>query len=172
MRLKLIAVTLLCWSALLAVPALAQNVSCGNGYYCPPLNACLLNGLCGRLVDRLPGSSKTSTGEWCEPGLREHQYEKGRCTPTSYVDCPSGNSCPPGYTCGSDGKCQGGPPAMGPMCGGGQCAQGRVCSSNNTCMNPDFMKDCGNGQLCSKHATCEYPKGCALVAPQHTKQFR
>jgi hypothetical protein len=148
---------------------------CGNGFYCPSGQACLVSGLCGRVVDRLPGSTRTSTGEWCEPGLREHTYKRGTCIPRDYVDCPSLLSCPPGYRCPGSGEtaCQGGPPATGPMCGAGQCAQGRICASGGHCMNPQYFQDCGNGTICSKQSACEVnPNGCVLVAPNRTKQIR
>lgn len=147
---------------------------CGNGFYCPAGHACLLNGLCGREVAHLPGSTRTSTGEWCEPGLREHKVKRGMCIPRDYIDCPTGNSCPPGYTCSKDGgPCEGGPPATGPMCGAGQCAQGRICASSGSCMNTAYFQDCGNGKTCSKQAACEInPNGCVLVAPQRTKQIK
>ena len=148
---------------------------CGNGFYCPAGHACLLKGLCGQEVDRLPGSTRTSNGEWCEPGLREHTVTRRTCIPRDYTDCNSGNSCPPGYRCPSSGEtgCQGGPPATGPTCGAGKCAEGRLCSSRGSCMNPAYFQDCGNGTVCSKQAACEInPDGCVLVAPQRTKQIK
>ena len=159
---------------LFAAPAAAQPanaVDCGNGYYCPADNACLVGGTCGRMVDAAPGSVQTSRGNWCDPGFRESQYQPGRCVPGSYTECPSGLSCPPGTQCGGDGTCTGGPPPTGPMCGTGQCAAGRICSSRGTCMNTQYFQDCGNGTICSKSAACEFPSGCVLVAPQRTQQL-
>jgi hypothetical protein len=175
MRLKLIAVTLLCWSALLAVPAVAQNVACGNGAYCPPGNACLQGGLCGRYIDVVPGSLKMSNGKYCGPGFHEHKYRPGNCVPPGNIDCPNGSTCPPpNAVCRSDGACDGGPPATGPICKAGNppCFEGRVCSSGGTCMNPAIAQDCGNGLLCPKTDACGFPTGCAIVAPERTKQFR
>jgi hypothetical protein len=158
------------WMSL--APASAQlSVDCRNGSYCPSGSACLMNGMCGVMVDRLPGSTQTSTGEWCEPGLRESTSKPGTCIPKDYVDCPSGLSCPPGYYCGQDGRCAGGPPATGPMCGSGQCAAGRICASSGNCMNPAYFQDCGNGTICSKQAACELPKGCVLVGAERTRQI-
>lgn len=148
-----------------------QRVDCGNGHYCPAGNACLIGGQCGVMVDKLPGSTQTSTGDWCEPGLRESTVRRGTCVPKDYVDCPSGLSCPSGYYCGQDGRCAGGPPATGPVCGGGQCAAGRICASSGNCINPAYFKDCGNGTICSNQAACEHPKGCVLVSGGRTRQI-
>jgi hypothetical protein len=154
-----------------ALPASAQRVDCGNGKWCPKGNACLLDGMCGRQIDRPPGAVTLSNGGFCDPGHHENRYRPGSCTPPGYVDCPSGLICPPQYQCSADGlRCEGGPPATGPMCGGGQCAEGRICASTGRCMNPAIFKDCGNGTICSIHAACETPKGCAYVAPERTRQ--
>ncbi len=147
-----------------------QRVDCGNGHYCPADNACLVGGLCGVMVDHPPGSTRTSTGEWCEPGMRESKVRPGGCIPNDYLDCRSG-ACPPGSTCGADGGCVGGPSADGPVCGGRQCLAGRVCSSKGTCMNPAFTQDCGNGTLCTKHSACEHPSGCVFVGQGRTRQI-
>ena len=159
---------------LLASPASAQSagaVSCGNGYYCPAGNSCLQGGLCGPNVNASPGSTRTSTGGWCDPGFREHRYRPGACLPNSYSDCTNGLICPPGTQCSADGsECTGGPAATGPMCGANQCAAGRICSSTGSCMNPDYFQDCGNGTICSKSKACGYPDGCAIVGPQRTRQ--
>ena len=165
---------LLCWSVL-ATSALAQDISCGNGSYCPPGNACLLGGWCGRIVGVPPGSVKMSNGQWCDPGFHEHKFKPGSCVPPDYVDCPNGRICPPpNAVCRSDGDCDGGPPATGPICkpGAAPCFEGRTCSSNGVCMNPQVFQDCGNGVLCSKFAACAFPTGCEMVAPERTKQFR
>src|SRR5262245_27409322 len=48
---------------LLATQLLAQSsgtVDCGNGSYCPAGNACLVGGLCARMVDAVPGAVRTS----------------------------------------------------------------------------------------------------------------
>ena len=171
-RVAAVAMTILATFWMSTMPASAQKrVDCGNGYYCPPGNACLLGGLCGVMVDHLPGSTQTSTGEWCEPGLRESTTRRGTCIPSDYVDCPSGLSCPPGYYCGQDGRCAGGPAATGPACGGGRCAAGRICASSGNCMNPAYFQDCGNGTICSKLAACEQPRGCVLVGGGRTQQI-
>src|SRR6185503_10848554 len=97
----------------------------------PAGNVCLLNGLCGRAIDEPPGAVRLSNGLFCDPGFHENRYKPLTCTPPGYVDCPSGLSCPgPNARCSADNlKCEGGPPATGPMCGGGQCAEGRICAS-------------------------------------------
>jgi hypothetical protein len=156
---------------LLAAPASAQSrVDCGNGYNCPADHACLLGGQCGRLVDAVPGSVRTSTGTWCDPGFREGTVRRGTCIPGSYSECASGMICPSGAQCSAEGRCTGGPAATGPKCGDARCAEGRICSSRGTCMNTAYFQDCGNGTICSKAAACEFPKGCALVAPERVRQ--
>ena len=160
---------------LFATPVAAQSagaVDCGNGFYCPADNACLMGGLCAPMVDAAPGSVQTSKGNFCDPGFRESVNIPGMCIPGSYSECAGGVSCPHGTECGAEGTCTGGPPPTGPMCGGGQCAGGRICSSRNTCMNTAYFQDCGNGTICSKAAACEFPKGCVLVDSQRTKQVQ
>jgi len=148
----------------------AQAVDCGNGNYCPAGHACLMGGTCGFLIDVPRGASKTSTGGFCEPGYVEHQYRPGTCAPTSYQQCKSGMSCPPGTTCTEDGRCEG-LEADGPSCGASRCLSGRMCSSRNTCFNPDLLQDCGNGKtLCTKAAACQEPSGCVYVAPERIPQ--
>ena len=159
--------------ALLQVHAQSGEVDCGNGYYCPRGNACLLGGLCAPELKEVPGAVRTSTGDWCDPGFVEHKYKPGSCVAGTYAQCTSGLSCPPGSTCSTDGAtCEGGPRAAGPMCGANRCMQGRVCSSTGSCMNPEYFQDCGNGTICSKSAACEYPKGCVYVGPERTQQIR
>ena len=163
--------TLLAAFFLWAPPAFAQRVDCGNGSWCPAGNACLLNGQCGRIVDVLPGSVRMANSFYCDPGFHEHRYRPGSCVPPGYVDCPSGLICPPpNAQCGAEGKCEGGPPVTGPMCGSAQCAEGRICSSAGSCMNTAIFQDCGNGSICSRHAACQFPKGCVAVAPERTRQ--
>lgn len=160
--------------AMLAAPAWAQNgsVSCGNGFRCPAGNACLQDGWCAVLVDSVPGSTRTSTGAWCSPGFRESTVRKGFCVPSDAVECANGLTCPADAQCTSDGGCEGGPPATGPVCGGATCMEGRICSSRNTCMDPRLLQDCGNGTICSRYAACEVPSGCVFVSPDKTRQFR
>jgi hypothetical protein len=148
-----------------------QPVDCRNGHYCPPNNACLVGGMCGEMVDQVPGSVRTSGGKWCDPGFRENRYKPDSCVPGSYIECQNGAICPGGSRCGNDGTCIGGPPATGPVCGGRRCAAGRVCSSQGGCMNPEYFHDCGNGTICSKSAACEYPRGCVLVSKERTRQI-
>ena len=157
---------------LAAAPAAAQNsvTDCGDGYHCPTGHACLLGGQCGRLVDAVPGSVRTSTGQWCDPGFREATVRPGSCMPGSYTECTNGLICPSGTQCSEDGQCTGGPAPTGPMCGNARCAEGRICSSRGTCMNTAYFQDCGNGTICSKAASCEFPKGCVLVAPERVRQ--
>jgi hypothetical protein len=150
--------------------AYAQAVDCGNGNYCPAGHACLIGGTCGYLIDVPRGATRTSNGGFCEPGYVEHQYRPGTCAPTSYQQCKSGMSCPPGTTCTDDGRCEG-LEADGPVCGTSRCLAGRMCSSKNTCFNPDLLQDCGNGKtLCTKAAACQEPSGCVYVAPERTPQ--
>lgn len=160
---------------LAATQASAQprgSKDCGNGFYCPPGNACLVGGLCAREIDRVAGSTRTSTGQYCDPGLREHTYKKGECVVASNIDCPD-FSCAPGYRCPAAGEagCQG-PSPTGPVCGASRCVEGRICNSNGLCMNPKYQQDCHNGTVCSIHAACEYPRGCVAVAPGRSKQIR
>jgi hypothetical protein len=160
---------------LLAPKAIAQSgrVDCGNGFYCPKGNACLLNGMCGKVLDAAPGSTRTSKGTYCDPGFRESKYTPGTCLPESYTECSDGRACPPPGTCRADGGgCEGGPPLTGPVCGQGRCAEGRICASNGKCLNIELFQDCGNGITCSKHAACEYPKGCVAVDAKRTKQIK
>jgi hypothetical protein len=139
----------------------------------PEDNACLVGGLCARLVDTAPGSVRISNGTSCDPGWREHRFRPGTCVAPGYVDCPNGSMCPPpNAQCGQDGQCDGGPPATGPMCGDVRCAEGRICASTGRCMNTALLQDCGNGSICSRHAACQQPKGCAYVAPERTRQQR
>lgn len=156
----------------LAMPAWAQGnrTDCGNGFHCPAGNACLINGACGELIEVVPGSTQTSTGNWCEPGFRESKVQTGKCLPESYTECASGLTCPSGMQCAPTGGCIGGPPPTGPTCGGVRCAAGRICSTQGTCLNPQYFQDCGNGTICTKSSACHFPRGCALVAPQRTRQ--
>lgn len=160
----------------LAGPAAAQsraNVDCGNGYYCPAGNACLLGGMCAAMLDSVPGGVKTSTGEWCAPGRHENKYAPGECILDSHIECAAGVSCPVGARCSTPpGQCTGGPPVTGPQCGSARCYQGEVCSSAGLCMNPQLSQDCGNGTFCPKVATCRSPKGCVYVEPGRTPQIR
>lgn len=169
-----ISIATLVLAALLATQVAAQGqVNCGNGSYCPPNNACLMDGQCAPLIEALPGSVRTAKGTWCGPGFREHAYMPGTCSPQSYSDCPSGLVCPPGTSCSGDGRqCVGGPAPTGPMCGGFQCAAGRVCSSKGSCMNPEYFHDCGNGTICINGHACEYPSGCAIVGSPRTPQIK
>ena len=164
--------TLLALTASIAVlaPAAAQ-VDCRNGKYCPQGNACLKDGLCGVTVETPPGSTKTSTGSWCEPGFREHQYRPGSCVPSSYSDCTNGAICPPGTTCSNTGTCTGGGAASGPECGTGRCGEGRICASGNRCMNPVYYQDCGGSTICSKNKACGQDGGCATVGIGRTEQI-
>ena len=157
---------------LLAAPASAQSrvTDCGNGYHCAADQACLLGGMCGRMIDAAPGSVRMSNGNWCDPGFRESKVRSGSCVPGSYTECASGLICPSGTQCSPDGQCSGGPPPTGPMCGNARCAEGRICSSRGTCMNTAYFQDCGNGTICSKSAACEFPKGCVIVAPERVRQ--
>ncbi|MBX3522800.1 MAG: hypothetical protein AB7O46_15125 [Xanthobacteraceae bacterium] len=158
--------------ASLAPPAAAETVDCGNGNYCPAGYACLVGGTCGQLIDVPRGSTKTSTGGFCEPGYVEHRYRPGACAPTSYQQCKNGFACPPGSTCTENGQCEG-LEANGPACGNTRCIAGRVCSSKNTCINPDLIQDCGNGKtLCTKAAACQEPRGCVYVAPERIPQTK
>jgi hypothetical protein len=159
----------------LAAPAMAQDgrVDCGNGFHCPKGNACLLGGFCAVVIDAVPGSvpSRTQPGFFCEPGFRESTVQSGKCLPDSYTECSNGVTCAPGLQCAPDGRgCTGGPPPTGPVCGGMRCAEGRICSSRNTCLNPEYFHDCGNGTICTKGGACEQAGGCALVAPERTRQ--
>lgn len=170
-RTKLVALLIAFVAAFAAAPASAQGrVDCGNGYNCPADHACLLGGLCGRMIDVAPGSVRMSNGGWCDPGFRESTVRPGRCVPGSYTECASGLICPSGTQCTADGGCSGGPEPTGPMCGNARCAEGRICSSTGSCMNTAYFQDCGNGTICSKSAACEFPKGCVIVAPQRVKQ--
>jgi hypothetical protein len=167
---RLLFVCAICAAAIFGPSAGAQTVDCGNGNYCPAGHACLIGGTCGYLIDVPRGSTKTSTGGYCEPGYVEHRHRPGACVPTSYQQCTTGFACPPGSTCTADGRCEG-LQAEGPECGGNRCISGRVCSSKNTCINPDLIQDCGNGQsLCTKAAACQEPRGCVYVAPERTPQ--
>jgi hypothetical protein len=159
-------------TALFSQQAGAQTVDCGNGNYCPAGHACLIGDTCGFLIDVPRGSTRTSTGGFCEPGYTEHRFRSGTCAPTSYQQCKNGFACPPGSTCTEDGQCEG-LEADGPACGGTRCITGRICSSKNTCINPDLIQDCGNGRtLCTKAAACQEPSGCVYVAPERTPQIR
>jgi hypothetical protein len=152
------------------LPAEAQRVDCGNGQTCPAGNACLLNGMCARMVAEPPGAVRLSTGNFCDPGWRESTMRPGNCVPPGYIECGNG-TCPPGSRCAAGGGCDGGPPYTGPICGGNQCLEGRVCSSRGSCMNPALLHDCGNGSLCSHAAACEYPTGCVYVSGERTRQL-
>ena len=167
-RLWLLLAILFLW----VLPASSQSVDCGNGNSCPSGNACLKGGLCGRLIESAPGSTRLSTGTYCDPGWHEHRYKPGVCVPPDYVECENGSMCPPpNAQCSPGGKtCEGGPPTTGPMCGNVQCAEGRICSSAGLCMNTAILQDCGNGQICSRYAACGAPRGCMLVAPERTRQ--
>jgi len=170
-RSLMVALMTLMASISLAVPALAE-VNCNNGNYCPDGNACLKGGQCGVMVEAPPGSFKTSSGIWCEPGFREHKYKPGSCSPISYSDCRNGSICPAGSTCNDDkGTCDGGGPATGPQCGNFRCEEGRVCSSSGRCMNPVYFQDCGGGTICSKNKACAEDGGCAIVGIGRTQQI-
>jgi hypothetical protein len=164
-----------CLGVMLAMGADAQQRGardCGNGYYCPAGNACLVGGLCGPEVDRAPGSVRISDGTYCDPGFREHRYRPGTCVPGSYSDCADGLMCSPGSSCAPGGGCEGGAPRTGPMCGDTRCELGRICSSTGRCINTQYFHDCGNGTICSNSAACEHPRGCVFVSSSRTKQFR
>ncbi len=149
----------------------AGSVSCGNGNYCPAGNACLLGGQCAPRIGMLPGSSRTSSGGWCPPGLRENRFAAGKCIPNASTECAGGmGSCPAGTRCGDNGKCYGGPPPTGPACGAARCSAGETCASTNLCIDPRSQLDCGNGVICSKGSACRYPNGCATVGLQRTLQ--
>jgi hypothetical protein len=159
--------------ALFATQVVAQSgrVDCGNGFYCPPGNSCLVGGLCGRNVKAVPGAVKTSTGTYCDPGFRESKFRPGGCVPGKYTECSATVMCAPGDTC-RDGDCYAESTPQGPTCGELKCHIGRICASTGRCMNTEYFQDCGNGTICSKHHGCEHPSGCVLVAPQRTKQIR
>jgi len=162
-------------AALLATQAVTQSsgaVDCGNGFYCPRGNACLVGGLCGPEVDRPPGSVRISDGTYCDPGFREHKHRPGTCVPGSYADCADGLMCSPGSSCAPGGGCQGGAPRTGPMCKDTQCEAGRICASTGRCINPQYFQDCGNGTICSNASACEHPKGCVFASSKRTKQIR
>ena len=165
-----ISAALLLATQIVAQPAGA--IDCGNGFYCPRDNACLMGGLCGRLVDAVPGAVKTSAGTWCDPGFRESTFKPGGCVPGSYTECSATVMCAPGDTCGTDGDCHAATTPTGPTCGKLKCHAGRICASTGRCMNTAYFQDCKNGTICSKHAGCEYPSGCVLVGPQRTKQIK
>jgi hypothetical protein len=149
-----------------------SGADCGNGYYCPSGNACLVGGLCGREVEQ-PAGSTLASGGWCQPGFRENRNNAGFCLPTTFTECgQTGRSCGPGYSCTADGRCDGGPLATGPQCGEFRCRQGDICSSRGTCMNPTFFVDCGNATLCGTGSACELSAGCVFVAPERTKQIQ
>jgi len=162
--------------ALVASISVAESgharVDCGNGKYCPDGNACLKDGQCGVLVDAPPGSFKTQSGTWCEPGFREHKFKPGACVPQSYSDCRNGTICPPGTSCNDTaGSCDGGGAPKGPVCGNFRCEEGRVCSSAGRCMNTTYFQDCGNGTICSKNKACAMDGGCAIVGIGRTEQI-
>jgi hypothetical protein len=157
-------------SIVLMTDAIAQ-VDCRNGKYCPAGNVCLKGDVCGEAVEAPPGSIRTASGAWCEPGFREHKHNPGSCVPSSYSDCPNGRICPPGTTCGAGGGCTGGRPATGPECGGRRCEEGRICSSAGGCMNPTYYQDCGGGTICSKNKACAQDGGCAIVGIARTPQI-
>ena len=152
------------------VPASAV-VDCGNVAFCPDGNACLKGGSCGVLVEAPPGSKRTASGTWCEPGFREHQYRPGACSPLTYADCTNGSICPPGTRCSADGDtCEGGGTPTGPQCGNFRCEAGRICSSAGRCMNTAYFQDCGGGTICSKNKACAQDGGCAIVGAGRTRQ--
>ena len=153
-----------------ATSALAE-VNCGNGNYCPDGNACLKGGQCGVTVEAPPGSIRTSSGTWCEPGFREHQFKPGACSPVTYSDCRNGTICPPGSTCNdTQQSCDGGGEPKGPQCGNFRCEAGRICSSSGRCMNTTYFQDCGGGTICSKNKACSEDGGCAIVGIGRTNQ--
>ena len=154
---------------LVANSGAAAQVDCGNGSYCPVGNVCLQGGSCGERVQVPPGGTQTSTGSWCEPNFREHKFKAGTCMPQTYVDCRDGTICGPGYTCGSDGLCQG-PPPTGPECGRGRCPAGRSCNSVGNCVNLTYYQDCGNGVTCTRAQSCTQRGGCAYVGIGRTPQ--
>lgn len=148
----------------------AAQVDCRNGKYCPKGHVCLKGDVCGERVATPPGSTRTSTGGWCEPGFREHKYRAGSCVPIGYSDCTTG-ICPPGSTCTNTGSCRGGRPRTGPVCGGGRCEEGRICSSSGRCMNTTYYQDCGGGVICSKNKACSLDGRCATVGIGRTAQI-
>lgn len=155
----------------LMAPAVAR-VDCGNGKFCPPGNACLKGDLCGEIVEAPPGSFRTKSGTWCEPGFREHQHKPGACVPLSYSDCSNGTICPPGSRCNdATNSCDGGATPTGPMCGNFRCEEGRICSSAGRCMNTTYFQDCGGGTICSKNKACAQDGGCAIVGIGRTRQI-
>jgi hypothetical protein len=165
-----IAAAMLLVTQIVAQPS--GTVDCNNGFYCPRDNACLVGGLCGRVVDAVPGAVRTSTGTWCDPGFRESKFKPGGCVPGSYTECSATVMCAPGDTCGTDGDCHAATTPKGPTCGKLRCHEGRICASTGRCMNTAYFQDCGNGTICSKHAGCEHPTGCVLVGPKRTKQIK
>lgn len=170
-RLTMVVVMTLLASITLSAPALSQ-VDCRNGSYCPAGNECLKGGLCGVTVDAPPGSVRTTSGTWCEPGFREHQYKPGACSPNSYSDCRTGSICPAGTRCNdAQGTCDGGGDPKGPMCGDFRCEEGRICSSSGRCMNTTYFQDCGGGTICSKNKACGQDGGCAIVGIARTPQI-
>ena len=176
---KRIAIVLMAMLAIapFATKAVGQQrgpVDCGNGFYCPAGNACLVGGLCAREADAPPGAVRLANGLWCDPGFREHEYRPGHCRPETSIACRNGLACPEGSTCAADGGCDGGPPATGPVCGAkrARCLQGRICSSRRTCMNPQYHHDCGNGTICTHATACEHPRGCVYVSGERTPQLK
>jgi hypothetical protein len=155
-----------------ALPAAAQRVDCGNGHWCPADNACLIGGLCGRVVNEPPGAVRMSNGMFCDPGWRESTVRTGSCVPPGYTECQAGGICPNELQCTAEGGCAGGPAPTGPQCGDMRCAAGRICSSRRSCMNTALLHDCGNGTLCTHAAACEMPSGCVYVSGQRTRQQR
>lgn len=154
------------------VSTASARVDCGNGKYCPPGNACLKDDQCGVIVEAPPGSFKTQSGTWCEPGYREHRYKPGACMPTGYSDCRNGTICPAGTTCNDTaGSCDGGGAPKGPVCGNFRCEEGRICSSAGRCMNTAYFQDCGGGIICSKNKACGMDGGCAIVGIGRTQQM-
>ena len=148
------------------------RVDCRNGKYCPDGNVCLKDGLCGVRVEAPPGSFRTQSGTWCEPGFREHKYKPGSCVPLAYSDCRNGSICPPGSYCNeTKNTCDGGGPPKGPMCGNYRCEEGRICSSSGRCMNTTYYQDCGGGTICSKNKACALNGGCAIVGIGRTEQI-
>lgn len=163
------AVTLV--ASLILMTVASAQVDCRNGKYCPAGNVCLKGDVCGEAVEAPPGSIRTASGAWCEPGFREHKHNPGSCVPSSYADCPNGRICPPGTTCAAGGGCTGGAPATGPECAGRRCEEGRICSSAGGCMNPTYFQDCGSGTICSKNKACAQDGGCAIVGIARTPQI-
>jgi S1-C subfamily serine protease len=154
-------------------------VDCGNGMYCPSGNACLQGGQCAPKIGVIPGSTRTSTGSYCAPGLRENRFYPGACLPHDSQECagldPNGRryTCPAGTRCSSNntGCVAGDRPFSGPTCGTVRCVDSRrICASSGQCMDTAYFQDCGNGVICSRSAACAFPSGCVAVSTLRSQQ--